>query len=598
MTNLPDSFHSPATLRALIITCLCVFAGACSVAPEKPESSAMVASGPAARKAGVEGKKIDVVDIAPVRPKIKLTGDLLYKILLAEFAGQRGRLDLALKNYMDLARSTQDPKIVERATRIAVYARNDKAATEAAKMWEKLDPLNPDPQQVLAVMALRNGKMEEALSHLQNILKYSHGELDQKMWMIANLLSREKNKDMIMTVMQRLVASRQDQPEALYAYAHVAARLGKLDKARELLKRTLELAPDNNSAAMSYIAILQRQNKTKAAINWLEKALKKKNSNDFNLRLTYAQLLTDVKRYDDARRQFEILAVQAPKNSDVLYALGLLYLQDDRLDDARKYFKRLVKLDENTNAANYYLGRIAEERDNLKKAGMYYKAVQGGNTYFDAQVRLGLIIARQGYIKEARKHLQSVHTEGMKQATILVQAEAELLMDQKRYKDAMEVYNKALDKQGFNAELLYSRAMLAEKMDRLDILERDLRRIIAKDPNHAQALNALGYTLADRTHRYDEAYALIKRALKIDPNDYYILDSMGWVLYREGKLDKAEHYLRKALSLRKDPEIAAHLGEVLWVKGDKEGAKKVWNTALQETPHDQKLQDVIHRFNP
>ena len=597
MDQLPRSFSPSLNLAAWLrragLLAAALLLAACSATPDKP----VIGSEVTVKQDGKE-KQAKIVDVEPVRPNIELTGDLMYKILLAEFAGQRGRLDIALANYMDLARTTRDPRIVERATRIAVYARNNKDATEAATLWAQLDPLNPDPQQVLAVMALRNGDMDKALEHLQNILDYSHGELDQKLWMIANLLSTEKDQDLIMKVMQKLIETRQDQPEALYAFAHVAARLGKLDQARDLLQRTLKLAPDNDNAIMTYIAVLQRQDRMDEAVSWLEKTLKARKSNDFNLRLMYARLLTDVKRYDDARRQFEILAVQAPNNTDVLYALGLLYLQENRLDDARTYFKRLAKHSENSNEANYYLGRIAEEREHLKQAAIYYQAVQGGESYFDAQVRLGMIIARQGYIEEARKHLRSVQARGLKEADILVQAEAEMLMEQKRYADAMDVYDQALAKRGYDSELLYARAMLAEKMGRLDILERDLRRIIAKEPNHAQALNALGYTLADRTDRYDEAYDLIKRALAINPDDYYVLDSMGWVLYRQGKLDEAQRYLRRALKLRKDPEIAAHLGEVLWVSGDRKGAREVWNTALQDTPKDRALLDVIKRFNP
>lgn len=162
----------------------------------------------------------------------------------------------------------------------------------------------------------------------------------------------------------------------------------------------------------------------------------------------------------------------------------------------------------------------------------------------------------------------------------------------------MSVYDKALAEDADNKELLYTRALLAEKIDRLDILERDLRRILEQDPDHAQALNALGYTLADRTDRIDEAYELIKRALEISPNDFYILDSMGWVLYRKGRLDEAVTYLRRALAIRNDPEVAAHLGEVLWVKGDKEGAREIWQSALEVTPGDERLLQVIKRFDP
>lgn len=582
-------------LRALLIAGPVLLA-ACSTAPEKAETETTEPEGVAVESM-VEGTP-EVVDIEPVRPKIELTGHILYKILLAEFAGQRGRLDISLKNYMELARSTRDHKIVERATRIAVYARDNEAAREAGELWIELDPLNSDPHQVLAVMALREGRMNDALEHLQSILDYSHGDLDRKLWMIANLLSREKDQELIMTVMERLIESH-DEPEALYAFAHVAARLGELERATELLERTLELAPDNDSAVMSYISMLQRQDRLKEAVEWLEQAIKEREGeDDFNMRLAYARLLTDVRRYDDARRQFEILAVQAPNNIDVLYALGLLYLQDNRLDDAERSFKRLAKHSNNGDDAHYYLGRIQEERGDHKKAGVHYQAVHGGDNYFDAQIRMSLILARQGKIEEARRHLGTINTEGREQKTMLVQAEAELLIEEKRYEEAMEVYDEALEEQRYDSELLYSRAMLAEKMDRLDILEEDLRRIIEREPDNAQALNALGYTLADRTDRYEEAYDLIKKALELSPGDYYILDSMGWVLYRQGKLDEAVEYLRRALEIREDPEIAAHLGEVLWVKGDKEGAREVWDTALQETPEDRKLLDVIQRFNP
>ena len=172
-----------------------------------------------------------------------------------------------------------------------------------------------------------------------------------------------------------------------------------------------------------------------------------------------------------------------------------------------------------------------------------------------------------------------------------------MLTDEQRYEDALAVYSDALENNP-DPDLLYSRAMLAEKMDRLDILERDLKKILEQDPNHAQALNALGYTLADRTDRYEEAYTFIKKALDLKPDDFYILDSMGWVLYRLGRLDESVKYLNKALTERQDPEIAAHLGEVLWVKGDKAAAREIWEAALQQTPEDTRLLDVIKRFNP
>lgn len=532
----------------------------------------------------------------PKRPDLELTEDILFKLLVAEIAGQRGQLDVAVKNYLELARSTRDPEIASRATRIAVYARDDQSAFEAAKIWLELDPVNTDAHQVLAVMAVREGDIDTALAHFDHILKNSDALLDQKLWVIANLLGKEQDQAMAKEIMDRLMAGHQDDPEALYAYAHVMARMDEVDRARELLEHVLELVPDNINAAMSYVSILQKQGNTGSAIEWLEKSLNNKKDN-FNLRMIYARLLTDEKRFGDARRQFEILATEAPNNTDVLFALGLLYLQDNRLDESETYFQRLSDLGERKEDANYYLGRIAEEKNDLEKAAVWYQSLQQGNNYFDAQVRFGMILAKQGKIEEARQHLQGIRVEGTEQKNILIQAEGELLSEEKRYDDALAIYNEAL-KDNYDADLLYSRAMLAEKMGRLDILEADLKVILERDPKNSQALNALGYTLADRTDRYEEAYEFIKQALEINPNDFYILDSMGWVLYRLGRLEESEDYLNKALAVRQDPEIAAHLGEVLWVKGDKAAAKEIWEAALQETPEDARLLDVIKRFNP
>ena len=577
-------FLAPAALILAVAAC----------APVPVRNAPAEAAGPDA----VSTPRVTEEPLAePVRPKIELTEDILYKLLVAEFAGQEGQLDLAVANYLELARATRDPKVVERATRISVYARDAEAATQAAQLWVELDPQNPDPHQVLAVMALRDGDSERAMQHLQNILDHSRGDLDQKLLMIASLLSREQDRELVLTLMERLVATRSDNPEALYALAHVTARLGDLDRGEELLERTLELDPDNDNAALSYITILQRQERTNDALTWLEGALSRRKDNDFNLRIAYARLLTDVKRFDDARRQFEILSEGAPNNTDVLYALGLLNLQGNRLDVAEANFQRLTETEEHGDDANYYLGRIAEEHKDYDHAAVWYQGVQRGENRFDAQVRIGLLLAKQGRIEDARTHLKSVRSQGEKERAILTQAEGELLTEQDRYGEAMTVYDEALSK-GYNADLLYARAMLAEKMDRLDILESDLREILAEEPEHAQALNALGYTLADRTDRYQEAYDLIKRALEINPGDFYVLDSMGWILYRLGRLDEATDYLRRAIALRPDPEIAAHLGEVLWVRGDREAAREVWDTALKATPDDALLRDVIKRFNP
>jgi len=588
-----------ATLRARIpgysLMCLLpLFLGACTTVPPRDTDLTDIEPDKRVEVYNQADAEATPDSIPPSRPALELTDDILYKLLLAEIAGHRGMLDIAVENYLDLARSTKDPKVVERATRIAVYARDDMATREMSELWIEIDPNSTDARQVLAIMAVRSGNIEAALEHLNILMDSSSGQIDQKLWMIANMLGREEDQQAVLAVMERLMADRADDPQALFAYSQVVARLGDLGRARELLEQVLVLMPDNTNVALSYVSILQRQDKTDEAIEWLKDNLKNR-EDDFNLRLIYARLLADSKQFEEARREFELLAAQAPNNPDVLYALGLLYLQSSRTDDSERYFKRLTETGKHVDEANYYLGRIAEERNELDSAGSWYQGVQKGENYFDAQIRLGLILARQDRIEEARDHLQNVRADTRREKSLLVQAEGELLAGEERYEDAMTVYTVALDEE-YDADILYSRAMLAEKMDRLDILERDLKEIIENDPDNAQALNALGYTLADRTNRYQEAYEYIKRALEASPNDFYILDSMGWVLYRLGRLDESVKYLQRALEIRADPEIAAHLGEVLWVMGDKERARDVWETALQETPDDSRLLDVINRF--
>ena len=543
------------------------------------------------------GRNAKIIRIEPVRPKIALTEELLYKLLIAEIAGHRGLLDISIQNYLDLARSTRDYRIVERTARIAVYARNDAAALAAARLWVELDPRNPDPHQVMAVMKLRAGDLEQAALHLQDIFTYSDGEADERLWMIANLLGSENDKEAVLDIMEKLVVSQNNSPGALYAFAHVAAKLEDLERSRELLEETLAQAPDNDNAALSYISILQRLGREQEALAWLEQQLAKREENDFNLRMAYARLLMEFRQFDKAVDQFELLAGREPGNPDVLYALGLLYLQSNRLDDSETLFKKLSTRENLTDVANYYLGRIAEEKRRYDEASAWYQGVHQGEHYFDAQVRLAMLLARKGEVDEARNHLGSIRQQSGQQALIIVQAEGELLVQAERYEEAIAVYSEALEDQ-YDADLIYARAMAAEKIGRLDMLETDLRTILRHEPDHAQALNALGYTLADATDRLTEAYELIKKALALGPSDFYILDSMGWVLYRLGRLDEAVEYLRKAISIRQDPEIAAHLGEVLWVRGEREQAKEVWEAALQLTPEDSLLLDVIERFKP
>jgi tetratricopeptide (TPR) repeat protein len=485
--------------------------------------------------------------------------------------------------------------LAARATHLAIYARRDKEALEAAALWVKSAPADLEARQALAAMYIRHGKVNDALRELEFVLASQPGSRGQKLRQIANFLGREPDKATALKVMEQLVAKRQDDPDALFAYALLAIRADEVEKAREAMETVIEMVPPNSSIAMAYLSILRKQNDLPAALQWLESTLKQ-HPGEFDLRMVYARLLADARRFDEAHEQFEMLAVSAPDNADVQYALGLLNIQANRLDKARENFTTLVQKGHRVNEASYYLGQIAEAGEDYEKALKWYKAVDSGANYFDAQIKIALVLARQEKIEEAYDHLHGIRANGKEQRMQVVRVEGEILTELGKYTQAMAIYDEALG-DDYDADLLYTRAILAEKMGQVDRMERDLRRILDREPDNAQVLNALGYTLADQTDRHEEAYELIKRAHQLSPDDFYILDSMGWVLYRLGRLEEAVRYLRQARAIRDDPEVAAHLSEVLWMMGDKEGARTVWESALKTTPGDQNLLDVIKRLS-
>jgi len=570
-------------------------AAGCAVQPTAPPRTAPAPVTPDLDRLVLnEGNVVDIPSIT--NPAFDTDSEPLYRLLVAEFAGQRGLMDIAVENYVATAKQMQSLEVAKRATRIAVFARNDKAALEAAEIWVLKAPTDTEARQILAAMQIREGNSEAAIEHLEFVLNAESDGANRQLRMIANLLSREQDKLTALAVMEKLLANRDGDADALVAYALLAIRAEDLPRSNDAMARIVEAGNTDTNIAMAYIALLQKFDKSRAAVTWLEQAIANR-PGETGLRLVYARLLADSNRYEEARLQFALVAEKTPDNSDVIYALGLLNLQANRIDAAQKNFLRLLELEVRADDANYYLGQIAESRDDPGAALRNYRAVDEGSNYFQAQVRVALILSSLDQVDDARAQLNSLVPEDEEQRLHIVRAEGEMLTQHARYEDAMAVYDSALA-EIYDMELLYTRAMLGEKIGRLDVLEADLKTIIEREPNNAQALNALGYTLADHTERYEEAYSYIERAYALNPDDFYILDSMGWVLYRLGRLDEAVEYLTRARNIKDDPEVAAHLGEVLWVMGDKAAARDVWDSALKEKPDDQRLLDVIERLSP
>jgi len=518
----------------------------------------------------------------------------MYKFLVADIAKRRGNNNLATLYFFELAAETDDPRFAEQATKTALYARQYDMAAEAASLWIKLAPNNPYARQLLSRVLLLQNNPDKAVKRLEAILDKDNP--DQVSALISKILEAQDDQTLALKFMEKLLAKQPNHPAVLLSYSRFLIKIEQFDKAIELLQRLLKQNPSHAEAVPLYAYLLDKQGKRSLALKWLKETLEKF-PEQHKWRLMYARMLVDADEFEESIKQFKLLLSQDSQNqADILYALGVLSLQVKDNLAAKKYFLELLETRQKLNTARYYLGQIAQSAKELEKAISWYKQINGGSNYLNAHARIALILTEQGKLNQAIKHLQSLHVERPEDVITLMLLEAELLNDQKQYPQVMKIYDRILDSVPDNIDVLYQRAMLHEKMGNIKLFEQDLRRLLKIDPENADALNALGYTLTVHTDRYQEAYKLIDQALQLSPDDYYILDSMGWVKYKLGQYAKAIEYLRKAQSKREDPEIAAHLGEVLWVNGEQEEAKKVWEKAQKTFPNDENLREVMRRF--
>jgi tetratricopeptide (TPR) repeat protein len=589
-----DPFHRLVPrLSALVVA---VALTACSAqpqksaaAPEDPDDDAPAAVPTAQGQGGDAAASSDL-------PKQDLTGEMVYEFLLAEIAGQRGNVTLSAQAYADLARRTRDPRVAERATEIALHARNPEAAIESAKVWAEAAPVSSKALGTAASLLVNANRVDEAQPYLKRILAVSAQNRGDGFMQLNRLLANNPDKAVTLRVVQDLAEPYGDLAQARFAIAAAASGAGQDDLALKEIREASRLKPDWDLAALFEAQLLQKESNA-AAAERLGRYLKTY-PRSREVRLAYARVLVAEKRYPEARGQFEQLVKDFPDNTEVVFAVAALSMQLEDWPVAERNLKRLLDLNfRDRNQVRFYLGQVSEEQKRFDEALQWYGEVTRGDQFLPAQVRSAQVLLKQGNLEGARKFLQQVGAQNNDQRVQLILAEAQLLRDAKLEKEAFVVVDDALEKLPNHPDLLYDHAMLAEKIDRLDVLESSLRKLIKIKPDHAHAYNALGYSLADRNVRLDEANDLIDRALKIAPDDPFIIDSKGWVLYRQGKPAEALKYLERAYASRPDAEIAAHLGEVLWVLGKRDEARKVWSEALKKTPDSDVLLKTVDRLS-
>jgi tetratricopeptide (TPR) repeat protein len=586
-----------AFLKTLPLYAALALAAACSqpvVKASQPVATESGAQQPAGVTGGSAAEPAAKTAARAALPKQPLTPDILFKFLVAEVAGQRGEIGIAQSAYLDLARQTHDPRIARRAAEVAMFAHNPAGALEATRLWAAAEPDSEPAQQTLAVLLLNEGKLDEAEPILRTLLKKdpANGFLH-----LTTVMGKARTSQAGLGLVERLAADYPALPEAQFAIAQVAAGAGRAEAAVAALQRADDLRPGWEPAALLRAQILDQTSHADALA--FMRGFLAAHPDAREMRLAYARVLVSANHLDEARAEFTRLTRDFPRNAEVNFAAGLLSLQMGDAEAARGFLTQTLEYNpRDPDAVQFYLGQAAEQMKQPEAAAAYYAKVNAGNYLVPARARQAALLARAGRLDEARALLKATHGENDAQNVRLIQAQAELLRDSRQYAAVFEVLTDGLKRYPDSADLLYDHAMAAEKLDKLDVLEADLRRVIVLRPNDAQAYNALGYTLADRTKRLAEAIPLLDKALALAPDDPFILDSVGWAQYRSGNLARAQECLERAYKVRPDPEIAAHLGEVMWARGQRDEAGKLWQSSLQTHPQNEVLLETLRRFKP
>ena len=527
---------------------------------------------------------------------VPLTAELTYLILTAEVASQRGDLISAAELYKRAAGLVESPKLASRSTQMANFTRDQKRIDLALNRWAEVDPTDSDIYMLKTPFLMMQGKHDEIAPVVNTALAIDPEKLATYLVRLTDNLSKIVKADPALMIMKQLDVFQQGNPHALYHYSRLAVYYQRYNKALPTINAVLDYEPDFQEALILKATILQRLKRIDEALDILKDAAHQKSASR-SLRFSYAQLLGENNQIKKSRQLFEQLDAEESNKPDVIFALGVIAIEEKQGHKAKNYFKRLQDLGDPGMQSAYFLGIAEKLNNNVEQALVWFSSVPNSSLHFQkAQTQYVSLLADNGALAKARQHLANIRIANPKLAIDYYLFEAILLQERNQNQPAFILLDKAILEHPENIDLLYTHAMLAESINRLDILEKDLRSILAIDPDNSQTLNALGYSLTDLTDRHQEALVLIKKALVISPSDPFYLDSLGWVYYRLGQLDKAEQVLKQAIAIREEPEFLAHLGEVLWQQDQKNEAKKVWLRGLKQDSANELILKTMQHF--
>lgn len=547
----------------------------------------------------------------------QLPVDTLYSLLVAEVAASRQKYDITVNNYIAQAKTTRALPIIKRASRITQFLRSHQASLDMGLLWLAKEPSNSEALATVANAHIELQQPLQAIDYIERLMAQKAQAIDSVQQnnesanerasapvidgsaLVETLANRNRqaDKDTIETLISHLLPLADKYPNAAGVPVGISSLYQAINNktlAREWIDNALAIDNTRISTILQDIRLLQLNQQNETALGKLKTYLEQSPSNH-RLRLVYARLLSQ-SNLVEAYQQFTILADQSPNQLDIRFSRALLATELEKMAVAQPLFESLLRVNYQPDSVNYYLGHIADFQEQTDTALAYYLAVKQGDHLLSAQHRAASVYLEQGDVKRAQHLYTKLHTKHPDKAEQLYESEASLLVKYDADIPAMALLNKAITAFPDNSSLRYDRATIYERRNQLALMEQDFRHVLEKDPDNVAALNGLGYLLTIRTSRYDEAYTLIKQALSLSPNDAAIIDSMGWVLFKMGRIEEAITYLQQAYEQYPTPEVAAHLGEALWANNEQDAAKAIWQENLDQHPDAQDIPDALKRL--
>ena len=540
--------------------------------------------------------KSDLPKLPPLEPKTAIDPDVMYLLLAADIAMQRQQYSLAYEAYMELSKRVHDPKFAEQAAKLALQIKDSRKTNDAVSMWINQEPKNVTARKLAALTALRGHDKAVAVKQLNALLTAEPDNFENALLELSSILQKEGKEKFIYDALESLSTKTTSNKAVIYfVQSLLSMQMKNNAQAESKVKQTLQLQPDWEHPILiqAQLAFMAHDfPRVKSLLN--DAILKHPNNAPFKKLL--AQTLIKMSDYEAAAGLYESLINQSPKEGDNYIALALINLELNKDENAQTILKTLSEQPQWESAANFYLGKIEEKHNNSAGAVALFDKVSDPQLSLDAAISSINLLVKERQFEQVQSRLNVLLQKYPQQKLRFVLMQASLYSQQNQQEKSFDLLTETLLQFPDEKDVLYTRALVAEHLGKIGVLEADLKKIIAKYPDDVDALNALGYKLLDDSTRYHEAEKYLQHAIKLRPNEPAIMDSVGWLQFKIGKYPQALNYLQSAYEKQNSGEIAAHLCEVLWSMGRKDEAQQVFDNAIKVSPEDVDLMDFKRRF--